>query len=925
MKKRIFSCVLSLMLLVGLLPTATVTALNVPESLKVSQTATNLDSDYISNVTMTIPSDSTQQPMDIVFVLDGSTSSDASTLATDAAEMLKELANVKTTNVHAGLVIFGGENPILYASESLGSIADDNVLETLTSNMTDKTYDGATGRSGSNLQAGIEKARTLLKTGSAESENKYLILLTDGGARMWINDEGESLAQLPYENNWNTTEDFIARYISGNLELRTFDQIMADAANGKEIGKYGITKEHSKDSAYLVKNLEPGMDVNTDLNYYSNLESATYFAAKSIIELTDADEANVFWIDYPYNKGSKYGDYTESFKSWLADENYVTRYDSDQIADPLAQLKDNLLYYVGEGSVIENEIGYGKDNYGNAYDFKMVNLDQLQLTVGSDKLTTTKIGENHYGFGTLNSEGKYPYELTYYPNGKDDSGKDNFELAINTAVYLDASIKLDYQVQLTNPQKVGGTYGTYDEDGSESLDSLLVSKEATFKPVYSDGTLGTEIPFPLPTVSYVVTPAVEETVKINIVPLTIYVGGDGYESVVEDSQGNVTSVTKNGLPEPGYMLELPESLNDWLREQLGISKDTAVDLTNYLTFTYDDGQQTRKWTLEHYDQNEGNSSQVNGRYLYRLVSSEDQPPVRLEFKDEDGNLTTSDDFTISQNHPNQTYTMSIHAGGLDQGLVKAEIKLPGATGTHSYNLEIEGAELKIRGVVSDSENITTAIVEGKEPQEAVTNITAQVSQGTEYYYKTTDNQVSSIQVADSSAVQLLVDEVLPTAKVTLEEEAVKAFDALPENYNIETKYLDLVYTNNGNAIVGANNPITIYWPYPEGTDENTEFFIVHYNGLDRNDDEALTDDYTMELYSADQEDSAYKLENTEKGIKITVDSFSPYALFWADDDAAADSMETPETGVSNMATNWMLLCGACAVVAAVSYKRKKAQ
>ena len=75
--------------------------------------------------------------------------------------------------------------------------------------------------------------------------------------------------------------------------------------------------------------------------------------------------------------------------------------------------------------------------------------------------------------------------------------------------------------------------------------------------------------------------------------------------------------------------------------------------------------------------------------------------------------------------------------------------------------------------------------------------------------------------------------------------------------------------------------------------------------------------------------SAYKLENTEKGIKITVDSFSPYALIWADDDQqtvnTSDSVETPETGVSNTASGWFILCVAGAVVVAASYKKKKAQ
>ena len=38
----------------------------------------------------------------------------------------------------------------------------------------------------------------------------------------------------------------------------------------------------------------------------------------------------------------------------------------------------------------------------------------------------------------------------------------------------------------------------------------------------------------------------------------------------------------------------------------------------------------------------------------------------------------------------------------------------------------------------------------------------------------------------------------------------------------------------------------------------------------------------MELFSENQKDEKYKLTNTDKGIKITVDSFSPFALIWED-------------------------------------------
>ena len=886
MKKRLLAGLVSLAMAVGLVPTGAL-ATGVGAS-QLTQTATNLDQDYISQVTMTFPSDAYSRSLDVVFVLDGSTSSDASPLAQQASEMLGELAGNRYLDLQAGLVIFGGSKPIL-ASLELADMSDQARFSELQTALTDKSYDGITGRSGSNLQAGIETARKLLEAGTAE--NKFMVVLTDGGARMWINDDDEAVAQMPYERCWNTIDDFLIRYSDGNLEPRTFDTIMKEAGNGATIGKYAITETQSADTNNIVSNMDPDMDVNTSPDYYTNLESATYFAAQSLGEIKDSGEANVIWVDYPYNSGSKYGDYTESFKSWLNDNDYVTRYDSTSVSDPFAQVKNDLVYYVDAGSKVTNVIGNGIDNYGNAYDFAMVNLDDMKLTFGSVELAAVKIEDNHYGFGTPDQNGEYPFELTYYPDNED-----YFELKINTAVTLETPVQLVYNVQLTNPQKLAGDYGIYDEDGSEGLSWLKVSNQATLHPVDSTGTAGADLPFPLPTVSYTVAPVDTKIVTVNVVPMTVYVGGQGYEGVVADAAGDVAGVAENALPEPGYTIDLPADVDAALKAALNVPDGEAVDLSGHLQFTYNDGRETRVWTMERYDRNEGNESQVNGRYLYRLVSAENQPAVRLEFEDENGNLTTSDDFEIDQENPNQTYIMRIHAGALEQNLVKAEIRLPNAASPYSFGIAVRPAELKIRGVVSDEENPTTEICTGTEPAAPVDNLTAQVPTDTEYYYKTADNNSSSIQVADDKAVRLLVDQVLPSATGTLEQAAVSTFGVLPDRYHIEMCYLDLVYTKNANAVVAATNPVTVYWPYPEGTDQNTEFFIVHYKGLDRNDDEALTDDYTMHLYTAGG--TAYPLENTPLGIKFTVDSFSPFALIWENNDPAPTPSQEETTSTT---------------------------
>ena len=54
-----------------------------------------------------------------------------------------------------------------------------------------------------------------------------------------------------------------------------------------------------------------------------------------------------------------------------------------------------------------------------------------------------------------------------------------------------------------------------------------------------------------------------------------------------------------------------------------------------------------------------------------------------------------------------------------------------------------------------------------------------------------------------------------------------------EDYNFQMTYLDLVNTNDGNVWVSSSKGSTVYLPYPEGTDKDTDFLLVHYQGLHR--------------------------------------------------------------------------------------------
>ena len=486
-----------------------------------SKEATNLDSNYESRVTLSLPAGDYAGSLDAVFVLDGSTSTDAQDLASCASNLMKALAEYQNLNVKVGLVIFGGSTPILYTSDNLLDFSDESNVNQLVQEITDKSYDGKSGRSGSNLQAGVKEAQKMLKADSSvDDSDKYLLLLTDGGARMWVNDSGKSMSQTYYQNNgknvsWGSNQDYASRYIEKNPqpEIRKFSEVWEAGNSNPDFAKYAMTEADAKKAEADEKAVGADWETvcDTDSSYYPSMEVATYYAATSIIEASK--KSNVIWVDYPYHSG-QYKEYTDSFKSWLASNNYITRYDSTQSdAETIfSDVKDQLTYLLDAGSTVVDYMGYVKGDYNLDFINKS---DTLTLTVGGEKKAVTQLGENSYGFGDKLDSGKYEYELTYSPA---DDGEEHFQWDINVPVTKDAPVQLSYTVRLVNPKTIAGTYGVYDKygennDGSASYD-LYTNNKATLNPVDSNGKKGVSEDFKKPTVSYVVeaTPTEDEDV-----------------------------------------------------------------------------------------------------------------------------------------------------------------------------------------------------------------------------------------------------------------------------------------------------------------------------------------------------------------------------------------------------------------------------
>lgn len=366
--------------------------------------------------------------------------------------------------------------------------------------------------------------------------------------------------------------------------------------------------------------------------------------------------------------------------------------------------------------------------------------------------------------------------------------------------------------------------------------------------------------------------------------ITIYMGGDGYKGVVTDEDGNVlegTDQTNSGLPEPGFYITLPDDINTALK-QAGIATDgEGADLSKYLKIytTSDD----RSWNLQPYGKT---YSGAYDRYIYRIVPAKDgQDKVRLEFTDENGNLHISDTFqSDTEGSLFQQYDMNLYAGEVNLNNVRIDITIPDendeASTIYTCTMKNESGKLKIRYVTGDQDSVVTPVadtIENVEQEDG--KAYAVVESDTRYLING-----SEIDVTDEAAPSLLFDDVVDSKDTgenedygtQLKNHALTQIGTELQDPDYQAKYLDLVDANNGNVWLTADKPVTVYWPYPEGTDENTQFYLVHFKGMNRE----MDNDAISEAIEKAEVETLEIISTDEHGISFQTDSFSPFVLVW---------------------------------------------
>ena len=390
----------------------------------------------------------------------------------------------------------------------------------------------------------------------------------------------------------------------------------------------------------------------------------------------------------------------------------------------------------------------------------------------------------------------------------------------------------------------------------------------------------------------VTVPMDDYTVTITPADITIYTGGDAYGGITNADGEFVTdddTIESGGLPEPGYRIELTQAVMDWLNLETGVNG--ARDLANYLTFAYADDVNQREWKLTYMGVY---STDPVVRYVYSMSpTNPENPEVRIEYTDNQGNYFFDDDIPMDADTVFAQYTMSIYGGELEQSAIQAVLKTDNDSIT--TDVAIGTGTLTIRST-TDRETTTEIVNE----QGDVTGNTITAVDGGEVQYYVNNSEVT----VDADRVQLLVDEVSNGEEfnAAMGADAIAKAGVDRENAAYDLAYMDLVDTQNGNTVVtmGEDQSLTIYWPVPDDAAADSEFHVVHYTDMDR-ENLVPTEDLSKAAHTSP--DASVVDVNGEKYVTFETSSFSPFALVYekAPDPVASLDVTKTLTAVNDKA------------------------
>ena len=362
-------------------------------------------------------------------------------------------------------------------------------------------------------------------------------------------------------------------------------------------------------------------------------------------------------------------------------------------------------------------------------------------------------------------------------------------------------------------------------------------------------------------------------IKLQPADITIYMGGkDGYEAVMN---GNV-STSSNSLPEPGFYITLPNEVN----QALG-GNGHAADLSGKITVTAaTTAGAERTWTLQKYGDSTS-TALINDQehFVYKIEPGKNQPAIRVAFTDNANNTVTSDAFTLTDNLSNE-YKMNLYTGDVDVASISLKIEAGGQTFYCGYDDKgSTPGKLTVRYAAANAP-ITPAKTDlAAAVEENPDQFHVGVAEGQKFYINEQDAGAAGVDVLTSD-VSLLADELTWNGAGYSESDlvltAVEEASFASGHAGAVSKYFDLVDTQNGNAWLtpADGSTVTVFWPYPAGTGEDTNFKLYHFDGLDREGTAAAG----ASAIDTAKPTEVTSIEKGEHGITFTTSSFSPFVL-----------------------------------------------
>lgn len=246
-------------------------------------------------------------------------------------------------------------------------------------------------------------------------------------------------------------------------------------------------------------------------------------------------------------------------------------------------------------------------------------------------------------------------------------------------------------------------------------------------------------------------------------------------------------------------------------------------------------------------------------------------------------------------------------------LVAVDTSVPGV---HEYKIQPKKAYKESMITVRGNENVNDALILFDQEQELTIRDTTtnpdtaavsytqtspesklQADQVQAYLPADTDmltNDIDGWEVEDKDRIVLLNDEILSQDRKNLLKTAADTlaqdkgwYDPDEDNRKYDFRYLDLMNPDHANAWVTSTKGATIFWGYPSGTNQNTEFTLVSFKNLNREDGTGFTTTTEAAVNQNLKKFERIPCLNTEYGLKFELNrnDFGPFMLTWVSDNS----------------------------------------